>query len=341
MNKPDDHIQISEQLRDLLEGNLEPERAETVRTHLTSCDSCTAELRAIESLAGLPEEPLSEIEASRLHGGVLQALNSVAAAAASPAPAGKAVPIRYRFAQALGAAALLAVIGGISYFALFQSEEDQVAGGAADSVPEAGEQMAEIGFELKFRQPQPVPLNQGKSQPDDANRGNLEVADTGKGVGTSGGAAGTGGEAEDAPQEYDAITTSPRPLYVRGAGAISDRTLTLVGRFGLPLVLFPEAYTPSQAMDLQTSFLQQLANAAETQARSEQVLRCGSSVLARPHPVLPALATFGRLKDETTLVMAFAWTDSPEGRLDRFMVWTWRGGDCDTIPSYRSGYINR
>jgi hypothetical protein len=143
------------------------------------------------------------------------------------------------------------------------------------------------------------------------------------------------------PLSADAQDASLRPLYVRGPGILEDRTLNLVGRYGLPLVLFPNVFTPADAMELQTEFLRQLANAAETKKRSQQVLECGSAVLARPDPVLPALATFGRLENKMTLVMAFAWSDGPDGPLERFMVWSWPKGDCDAIPGYRAGFINR
>ena len=335
MSSIDDHTHISEQLRAYVEGSLPPERAAEIRAHVSNCEECAAELMAVESLMELPDESPSELEAQRLHHGVFEALRSATPEAAPVQPV-TAAPFRYRLAQALGAAALLAVIGGMAYVTLFRSEGEQFAGEGAGSVAEVGEQMADIGSELKFRQPQPSPELGGART---FEEGSLDTSTQNEKVGVTSG-EGAGGGDERAPLA-DAVSATPRPLYVRGAGIINDRTLTLVGRFGLPLVLFPEAYTPEQAMDLQTSFLQQLANAAETDARSEQVLRCGSSVLARPHPVLPALATFGRLDNETTLVMAFAWSDSPGGRLDRFMVWTWRSGDCEAFPSYRSGYINR
>lgn len=348
MSEPMDHAEISEQLRALALGKLSLDQAAHVRSHLAGCGACTTEYRALELLLGLPVEEPSEIESRRLHARVLEALNPFEQAAA-PVASSRPSPIRTRVAQALGAAALLALVGGIGYLATnFSGDGDGAAdlAGGADAESEA---MADIGFELEFRRPQGNTVGGalGKSggEPEAPESGTedltLEQNDEAEGDTDGGSAAGGAGAEEAGTFGTGTGGGALRPLYVRGAGILRDRTLTLVGRYGLPLVLFPNVYTPADAMELQTDFLRQLANAAESSARSERVLECGSAVLARPQPVLPALATFGRLDNKMTLVMAFAWTDTPDGRLDQFMVWSWPQGDCDALPGYRAGYINR
>ncbi|HYI46356.1 MAG TPA: zf-HC2 domain-containing protein [Actinomycetota bacterium] len=346
MNEPMDHAEISEQLRAFALGELSHDQALRVRTHLAGCGACTNEYRALESLLQLPAEEPTELESRRLRAQVLAALEPSEQAVVG---LGKPSPFRARIAQALGAAALLALVAGIGYVATNLSGGSDgggvAEGGAADTAGGGG--VADIGFELHFRRPQSDPfgttLDQSVEEPPapegaedlTVEQQPKEGADNDQGS-VSGGGAG-GARTLDEPVGDGQV----RPLYVRGAGILSDRKLALVGRYGLPLVLFPQTYTPADATDLQTDFLARLANAAETPERSDRILECGSAVLARPHPVLPALATYGRLDNEPTLVMAFAWTDAPDGPLDQFMVWSWPRGDCAAAPGYRAGFINR
>lgn len=339
------HTEVSEQLRAFALEELPSERSEDIRAHLAGCSACATEYRALQLLLELPAEELSEIESRRLHASVLEQLDTVEAAVAAPSP--RPGGARGWVAQALGAAALLALIGGVGYLAttITGGAEQDVGGLAGDAQPES-ELVAEISEKLAFRRPQgktggalgktsgdgpAAPEPGALTQTNDESTDQVVVADD------------DGAEAGGA--SADTFGTGPggsvRPLYVRGAGILEDRTLNLVGRYGLPLVLFPSVYTPADAMELQTDFLAQLANAAENSDRQARVLQCGSSVLARPDPVLPALATWGRFENKPTLVMAFAWADSPDGTLDRFMVWSWPKGDCEAIPGYRAGYINR
>jgi hypothetical protein len=345
MNESMDHAEISEQLRAFALGELSHEQALRVRSHLAGCGACTNEYRALESLLQLPAEEPTELESRRLRAQVLAALEP------SEQPVtglSKPSPFRARIAQALGAAALLALVAGIGYVATNLSGGDDVTGlaegGAAETAGEGA--VADIGFELEFRRPRSDPfgttLDQSVEEPPAPEADNLTVEKEPKEGADSDGGSVSGGASGGARTLDESVGNAQvRPLYVRGAGILSDRKLTLVGRYGLPLVLFPQTYTPADALDLQTDFLARLANAAETPERTDRILECGSAVLARPHPVLPALATYGRLDNEPTLVMAFAWTEAPDGLLDQFMVWSWPRGDCAAAPGYRAGFINK
>lgn len=329
-----DHERCSESLSAYLDGSLDAEERGAVEGHLQGCTSCTAELEALQSLLAQEVEPLSADESGRLRTAVRAAIDSrpteVTTSAATVIPARRAW--RYRGAQLLGAAAL--IILGVVFVRSLDLGGVGPQGAAVGGGGSTGES-AEISTELDF---------QGVPSPGQDPFQSESIGATSGGGGAGGSIADAEGEPQEKALQYAKVprrarSDAPRPLYVRGAGRISDRKLTLIGRYGLPLVLFPRAYRAIDAVDLQQQFLQQLANAAETEARAEQIMECGSSVLARPDPALPALATFGRFQDRPTLVLAFAWTDAPDGRLDRFMVWAWPKGNCEAVPNYRAGSI--
>jgi hypothetical protein len=68
------------------------------------------------------------------------------------------------------------------------------------------------------------------------------------------------------------------------------------------------------------------------------VIDCGAQVIAE-RQALPALAGFGDYRGEPVFLLALGWSESDDGPLDQFMVWTWPAGDCNGIPSYRAGRI--
>lgn len=329
-----DHERTSELLRPFAAGELSASESTALRAHLDSCEQCRAELTVVQRLIA-PEDGLSEQESRSLRAAVLGAI-----ATPEPVRTADVVPIRargWRLAQALGVAAIL-VIGAVMVANLFDGfgGADGASTAGMDAAEESGA-VADIQDSLSFRKDRArvrdvagstldsAPLEAQAEQPEGGD------ADTG-------GASGAGGSGYKANKSRPAPV---RPLYVRGAGRLNDRRLTLIGRFGLPLVLFPQAFTGADALDMQEDFLVQLANAAETDERADQVIECGAQVISRPDPVLPALATFGKLEGDQVFVLALAWSDTTDGPLDHYMVWVWPALDCEALPTYRAGSIGK
>jgi hypothetical protein len=131
----DEHLSLDE-LAELDEGLLTPERASAVRAHLDDCAQCHAAAAAITStrsmLAGLPAEPMPDAVKARID----QALSD-----ASPQSTATVVPQletyrRRRFglptaAATSAAAAIVLVIGAIVVAAVHHPHSGENAGAAA------------------------------------------------------------------------------------------------------------------------------------------------------------------------------------------------------------------
>lgn len=339
MNRSLDHDECSERLHAFAAGRLEPAEAEAVQAHLAGCARCRAEAAAVTELSA-PVAGLSGAESEALRAGVLTELRR-------PEPVGEPVPLRsgsasWKGARLLAAAALLVI--GVVYAgsSLLLGTGGEDASSVAGREAEGDARVADVSGGLSFRRPpstrsrlavpDSAPL---EAQADQDTTGSKDSAEAVAG-GDAGAGGGGGSGAGTTTFNY---AGPPRPLYVRGAGRLSDRMLTLVGRYGLPMVLFPRAYTTQDAVALQEDFLVALANATETDAESQQVLDCGAQVLSDERPALPALATFGTYNGETIFVLALAWSETDRGPLDHFMVWTWPAGSCEQVPGYRAGRI--
>ncbi|HWL64863.1 MAG TPA: zf-HC2 domain-containing protein [Actinomycetota bacterium] len=357
MEHATEHEYVSASLGSFVDGTLSDEDALRVRSHLADCTSCASELAALHELRGLTGGELSELESRRLLAAVRNATRDSIAMPASVPAAVRPSPGRSRFAQALGAVALLALATVGAYMTFAGNTDGSSQGAAEDAAGGAGQgdAVAEIRSGLEYAAaPVGGALEPADSEPEQLEPLTEDAGDTGA-TGATGGEAGTGigrdsggsgageGAAKtggDERRDRDFYSQDPRPFYVRRPGRISDSTLVRIGSYGLPLVDFTR-FTAADAFDRQVAHLSQLANAAESPERAEQIADCGTAVLARPEPILPALATFGRYRGRTTLVLAFAWTDSEDGPLDRFMVWTWNEGSCDEVPGYHAGFIQR
>jgi hypothetical protein len=325
------HERCSELLRPFLYDELGEADAAAVRQHLATCDECSQERDAIATLLGPQDEQLSELESARLRARVRQAL-------APPTRAG--FSRTYRFAQALGVAALLIGGAALAYTAVTGTfgRDDGPQLGAGGGV--ADKATARIVEGLPVR----IPAAAGtalEAQADAAHPRRAPKTERNRGMarGTTGGDKG-GVAAESETFDSAARAPEPKPIYAVDVPPVTERDLTTVGRYGTSLLSFARAYKAADAEELQIEFLQLLANATGAEERSDQVTKCGMSVLARPYPTLPAIAFFTERDETEILVLAFAWADHPDGRLDRFMVWSWRDGDCDSVPDYRSGRIN-
>jgi hypothetical protein len=324
------HERCSELLRPFLYGDLNEAEAATVRLHLATCEDCAQERDAIAALLGPQDDQLSELESARIRARVRAGL----------APPTRAAPSRtYRFAQALGAVALL--VGGA---VLAYSAVTGFSGiGGGDAEQGAGREVAADQAIARIVEGLPVQIPAaavGETQADAAQARAAPKATRG---GTTAGGAGRDEAAfnleSDALEKSEPRPPQPQPIYAIDVPPVSERDLTTVGRFGTSLLRFARAYSAADAEKLQVEFLQLLANATGTEEKSDQVIECGMSVLARPYPTVPAIAFYTERNNTEILVLAFAWADDSDGRLDRFMVWSWRDGNCDSVPDYRSGRI--
>jgi hypothetical protein len=324
------HERCSELLRPFLYDDLSEADAATVRLHLATCEDCAQERDAIAALLGPQDDQLSELESARIRARVREAL----------APPTRAAPSRtYRFAQALGAVALL--VGGA---VLAYSAVTGFSGiGGGDAEQGAGEVAADQAT-ARIVEGLPVQIPAVAETQADAAQARMAPKAT-RGGTTAGGAGGAGGDEARFNLESEALEKSesrspqPQPIYAIDVPPVSERDLTTVGRFGTSLLRFARAYSAADAERLQVEFLQLLANATGDEEKIDQVIECGMSVLARPYPTVPAIAFYAERDNTEILVLAFAWADESDGRLDRFMVWSWRDGNCDSVPDYRSGRI--
>jgi Putative zinc-finger len=319
------HERCSELLRPFLYDELSEPEAASVRSHLAACSDCSQERDAIAALLAPDDDRLSELESARIRARVRAAV----------APPARTTPSRtYRFAQAMGAAALL--IGGavLAYTAVTGNfggggPDMGAAGRAAD---EATARIVE-GLPVQIPAPAAAPA---KAQARRNKRGNADAA--GGVAGQTTGEDATFEQLEGADEEA-AVKPQPKPIYAIDVPAVTERDLTTVGRFGTSLLRFARVYNAADAENLQIEFLQLLANATGSEGKADQITECGLTVLGRPYPTLPAIGFYTERSEQEILVLAFAWADDPDGRLDRFMVWSWRDGDCGSVPDYRSGRI--
>lgn len=295
-----DHERCSELLRDHVQGRLGAPEESWVADHLAGCSDCRAEEAALRAVTRAEVAPLTEVERARLRRSVL---------AVAPASAAEVAPSTRsarggRMLQLLGAAALLVMIGGFLYTTgLSGGDDGGFAGSGADSA-ESGEAPAA-----------------GDSR---------AVQESGEGASRS-----AGGSAET----LDAAAL-PQPTFRRSLGEVTGRRLNILGRQGLPLVVFSRAYRAEQVPELQTEFRDQLAAAAGP--LGDSVRECSDLVTqAFPNalPAYGALATLEKLGDDEVLVLAFAWTDQPSGPLDQSMVWAWPADNCDQPVEYYKNVI--
>jgi hypothetical protein len=326
------HEHCSELLRPFLRDDLDPATAASVRSHLDGCADCAHERDALVVLLEAEDDRLSPLESARLRTLVRAAVTPASQDVISVPPARSRT---YRFAQALGAAAL--ILGGavFAYTAVTGNLSGDDAGQATSGA--IGDQAtARIVKGLPVRVPGAAPRAAALEQADNARRKDTAGQ-------TSGGGGGADAEQFFAPEvgaaDQAKARRRPKPVYAIDVPPLTELDLTSVGRYGTALLSFTRNYRASDAEELQIEFLRLLANATGDDTRSDQVTQCGMTVLARPYPTLPAIAFYAERDDDEVLVLAFAWADDPDGRLDRFMVWSWRDGDCDSVPDYRSGAI--
>lgn len=132
MSKTMTHARCSELLGDFARGALAPEEAALVRAHLDACPDCSRELVGVRALLPREGDELTEHERARLTRGIKWQVPEI------DAPRRRS-PWSARVATALGAAALLAIVG----VALVQGKRDNAATGGGGNASGAGKAPAE------------------------------------------------------------------------------------------------------------------------------------------------------------------------------------------------------
>ena len=310
-----DHVSGS--LPAFLAGELARDEADRVIEHLAECAACRQEARAVELLRGPAGDPMTSSERLALEHRVMA---GIAGDDPTPAPVRKRTPGRARLAQALGAAAVLATVGTFFYLGGMSGGDGQSDAGSGisggDTVDEAGE--PEMDREAR----------RGDSGTD-------SLADA---------AGGSGGGAADAGKSAGAgvpASNVPGPRFSIAADPYTPADLERLGESGLDSVRFANYYSADDA-DGRFTLLEQLVRSADKTSGASvaaQVEECGTQVLDSKDPIIPTFGAIGRLRDQDVVVLGFAWTRRATGPLDRYMVWAWERGSCDTAVDFVDGRI--
>jgi hypothetical protein len=133
--------------------------------------------------------------------------------------------------------------------------------------------------------------------------------------------------------------SAARPRFATTATRADVTQLRRVGRAGPPFVTYKQTYRAADAGPLERRYLELLGRDAPADLR-RQVGECGRRVLqSQDYPVVAAYGARVELEGRRTLVLGFAWAPGEQGRLDRFQLWAWPKGQCDTPVSYQAGRI--
>ena len=318
MDKPIDHQRCSELLPGFLSGALSAPEIAAVDEHLSACEECRAERRALEILAAPDDEPLTARERSALESGVMAGIAKETGERPIVVPLERKKPIGQRVAQVLGAAATIAVLASLVYFGTLSGGDDDTAGGSGEtaSVEELEAPVADAG-KAKGRRSGAG----GGSAGSDTSQGTLEAASGDTATGTS--------------------FKAPTPTFSVDGDPYTSGELQKRGESSLASVTFANAYSANDASG-RLALLDQLVEAARAQAGdevAEQVERCGAQVLDTQDPTIPTFGSIGELDGRDVLVLGFAWTRSSSGPLDLYMVWAWERGSCEVAVDFIDGRI--
>lgn len=290
-------------LRPYVQGELEEDDAATVRDHLEGCRRCADEEGAVRMIVLEPDSGLDDLERARLHHAVI-----AAAREPHPAPAGR---ISRRLAPYLGTAALLALLAvGVLVFDLSGGGDDAALEGAETEEGSVAPATGENGAARLFDTEQ-----QGTDE--------IGAADAAEGSAAS---LASGG---------------PTPYFEAAAGRMVATDLDRLGRSGETFRAFADAYGPEEAPVVRSHALDQLTQNLSAEERAV-VRACARDVLNdTTRTAIPVYGGYGSLDGEEVLLLGFTWSPGTSGALDRFMVWAWPRGSCESPLVYRFGSIQR
>ena len=327
---PITHERCSEALAAYIGGELPAPEAQDVRAHLEGCPACRGEEAGLRALIATEPGTLTESERTRLRSGVMASLEAPSEAPSlyklqRPARADtrQKTNWRARAAGAMAAAAGIILVAGLFY----------LGAGGIGGQDEAGMDAGGDTAERSQNREGPVPAAvEDRGDADAAADAAVEELES---------AAGAGGDGTTATSQGFA---APLPAFLSGDRRYNNARVRKLGERGLQLVLFRRAYTADDVPRLQEDFVDQLVRSAARRAgepAGDQVRDCAEVVLSREETALPAFGALGRREDQDVLVLGFAWSNENSGRLDRYMIWTWPRGSCDSPLDFRSGSIKR
>jgi anti-sigma factor RsiW len=304
MNEDITHERCSELMRPYLGGELGAADVAAVERHLASCDDCRQELSGMRALLDYEYEGLSGTELVRLERAISAAMRADREGAATVVPIERRAEARRSFAGvALGIAAAVAIVA----FAIVSVSGDDPGDGDAGTTAVAPQAGGDAGGAGAIEGPKPVFV---------------------VGVASKSAFAEEGVEDEEQTNFRSTLSTS---------GQITERDLVRIGRSRL-FQRFAAAYDSEDAAALQDRFVGELARGAGDDAGP--VTLCTRTTLeASTGPALPVTGTFARFEDERVLVLGFIYTDETEGALNRFTVWVWPRGTCDSPLRTASGNV--
>ena len=320
MTQEMDHDRCSELLRAYARDDLAAPERQAIESHLSSCADCRTELGAVRVLLGDDSESLTGRERRKLHAAVAREV----AAMGPDGEARQAAPRRswgQRFAPTLAATALLLVAVGV---ALTGGEgSDELGEGTQRSAPAArdGGAVSEESFEAGGGgDAGSAPV---KSKTEDRSKPESPTEDAETTEATEGGERLAGG----------AGVPRPRPRFKNAF--VTDLSQMTTGVFDA----YTASYTVADARKRADGFLMRLSAEAPADVRV-QVRTCGrAAVDAAEDPLLPAAGALGRIEEEPSLLLSFAYTRNQTGPLDSYMVWAWPRGSCSARLDYATGPI--
>lgn len=298
------HERCSELLRPYVLGQLDERDRTAVEAHVATCSACRAELRGAEILRPQDDHGLGPREQRKLHAAVARAVEP-----REPVLVGPRVPGHSRwgrFAPTLTAAALLVAIAVVGLSGLGDDARRHAGGGGAESDAGAG--------------------RAGERQ-----RGGATPA-----AGDEGAETGPAPAAEE--DLYDALEAGdPKPEF--RTTRLANRSDWATAAAG-PLLEDYQDYTAEEAEEREALYLNLIAEDAPGELR-DQVVSCGEWVRDQSdEPVLAAYGAIGTVDDERSLLLSFAYPDTPDGRLTDYMVWAWPLGTCSTRLDYATGELD-
>jgi anti-sigma factor RsiW len=304
MNENITHERCSEFMRPYVGGELGAADAAAVERHLASCNDCRQELNGMRALLDYDYDGLSGTELVRLERAISAAMRAERDSAATVIPIERSAEARRSFAGvALGVAAALAIVA----FAIVSVSGDDPGDGGAGTTAIAPETGGDAGGGGAVEGPRPVFV---------------------AGVASKSAFAEEGVEDQGETTSRSALSTT---------GQVTEKDLERLGTSRL-FQRFAAAYDSEDAAALQDRFVGELARGAGDNAGT--VTLCTRTTLeASTGPALPVTGTFARFEDKRVLVLGFIYTDQKEGALNRFSLWVWPRGSCDSPLRTASGDV--
>lgn len=314
-----DHEKVSAALHAYVRGGLAETEAAEIEAHLASCTDCRRESDAVRALTAAPEPLMSDVERAALHRDVRTAV--------AVAPRSRTHTWGRRFAPALGAAAMLALIA-VGIITLDRDPRvGQPVGSEAGTGGDAGPPAQEAG-------------SSDVADETAADRGTTATT-------TGGGAAGSGAADGSGP---DHRTRRSRVVGARAAqpesaqlSGVADRDVgevRILRRSFAAATFDPESLVGTRKTASDTAFataLDTLHANAPAGAIRDTIRRCAElTISTSPFDVIPTSATVYRRDD--IVVITFVWIDESDAL--NYEVRGWRAGACDRpSPIYRRGRV--